>query len=77
MDEIIREHGEENDVTEEDIAEAVELATKLGKTVDRFDAYHFFLVLDALGGVPNRDNRMKAVFDMALAAHRVLARVGD
>ena len=77
MKKIIRENGEENDVSEEDIVGAVELATKLGKTVDRFDVIHFFLVLDALGGVPNRDGRTNAVFEMALAAHRVLARADD
>jgi len=77
MEEIIWEHGQSEDVAEEDIAEAVKLATKLGKIVDRFGIYHFFLVLDALGLFPNRDNRMKTVYEMALAAHRAKTRDVD
>jgi hypothetical protein len=77
MEEIIRKHGQSEDVAEEDIAEAVKLATKLGKIVDRFGIYHFFLVLDALGLFPSRDSRMETVYEMAHAAHRAQTREGD
>jgi hypothetical protein len=77
MEKIIREHGESEDIAEDDVREAVELATALGKIVDEFGIFHFFIVLDAIGLIPSRDTRMAVIYEMAQGAHRVLARDGD